>query len=132
VTFKKATLSLRVRPQITPDGHIIMNLRVNKDSPNFAAATPFGPPIDTKQIQTQVRVEDGGTVVIGGILTESEQRNRSGVPGLSRLPLIGHLFRGSSRQTEKTELLIFVTPRVVSRPPAPPAAGPGPGGPASD
>jgi type IV pilus assembly protein PilQ len=115
VTFKKATLSLRVRPQITPDGHIIMNLRVNKDSPNFTTATPFGPPIDTKQIQTQVRVQDGGTVVIGGILTESEQLNRSGVPGLASLPLVGHLFRSSSRQSEKTELLIFVTPRVVSQ-----------------
>jgi type IV pilus assembly protein PilQ len=124
VTFKKATLSLRVRPQITPDGHIIMNLRVNKDSPNFAAVTPFGPPIDTRQIQTQVRVQDGGTVVIGGILTESEQRNRSAVPGLGGLPLIGRLFRGSSQQTEKTELLIFVTPRVVTLPPVALPGGP--------
>lgn len=116
VTFKKATLSLRVRPQITPDGQIIMNLRVNKDSPNFANVTAFGPPIDTKQIQTQVRVQNGGTVVIGGILTESGLRNRAGVPWLAGLPMVGRLFRSSSEQTDKSELLIFVTPRIVETP----------------
>jgi len=117
VTFKKATLSLRVRPQITPDGQIIMNLRVNKDSPNLANVTAFGPPIDTKQIQTQVRVQNGGTVVIGGILTESGLRNRAGVPWLAGLPMVGRLFRSSSEQTDKSELLIFVTPRIVETPP---------------
>ncbi|MBU3693954.1 MAG: type IV pilus secretin PilQ [Rhodocyclaceae bacterium] len=129
VTFKKATLSLRVRPQITPDGHIIMNLRINKDSPNFANVTAFGPPIDTKQIQTQVRVQNGGTVVIGGILTESEQKNRAGVPWLASLPGLGRLFRSSSQQSDKTELLIFVTPRIVEQAPLVPADAPGPQGP---
>lgn len=122
VTFKKATLSLRVRPQITPDGHIIMNLRVNKDSPNFANVTTFGPPIDTKQIQTQVRVQNGGTVVIGGILTESLQKNRAGVPWLASVPVVGRLFRSSAEQTDKTELLIFVTPRIVEQAPLPEVA----------
>ncbi|MFZ4498205.1 MAG: type IV pilus secretin PilQ [Burkholderiales bacterium] len=117
VTFKKATLSLRVRPQITPDNHIIMNLRVNKDSPNFVNVTAFGPPIDTRQIQTQVRIQNGGTVVIGGILTESEQKNRAGIPWLAQLPGVGRLFRSSSTQTDKTELLIFVTPRIVEQAP---------------
>ena len=117
VTFKKATLSLKVRPQITPDNHIIMNLRVNKDSPNFVNVTAFGPPIDTRQIQTQVRIQNGGTVVIGGILTASEQKNRAGIPWLSTLPLVGRLFRSSSAQTDKTELLIFVTPRIVEQAP---------------
>jgi type IV pilus assembly protein PilQ len=117
VTFKKATLSLRVRPQITPDNHIIMNLRVNKDSPNFVNVTAFGPPIDTRQIQTQVRIQNGGTVVIGGILTESEQNNRAGVPWLADLPVIGPLFRSRSTQRDKTELLIFVTPRIVEQEP---------------
>ena len=117
VTFKKATLSLRVRPQITPDNHIIMNLRVNKDSPNFVNITAFGPPIDTRQIQTQVRTQNGGTVVIGGILTESEQNNRAGIPWLAGLPAIGRLFRSNSAQRDKTELLIFVTPRIVEQAP---------------
>jgi len=117
VTFKKATLSLRVRPQITPDNHIIMNLRVNKDSPNFVNVTAFGPPIDTRQIQTQVRIQNGGTVVIGGILTESEQNNRAGVPWLAGLPVVGRLFRSHSQQKDKTELLIFVTPRIVEQGP---------------
>jgi len=117
VTFKKATLSLRVRPQITPDNHIIMNLRVNKDSPNFVNVTAFGPPIDTRQIQTQVRIQNGGTVVIGGILTESEQNNRAGIPWLAGLPGIGRLFRSNSAQRDKTELLIFVTPRIVEQAP---------------
>jgi len=117
VTFKKATLSLRVRPQITPDNHIVMNLRVNKDSPNFSNTTPAGPPIDTKQIQTQVRIENGGTVVIGGILTEARQNNSAGIPGLSALPGIGRLFRSRTQQQDKTELLIFVTPRIVEAPP---------------
>lgn len=125
VTFKKATLSLRVRPQITPDNHIIMNLRVNKDSPNFVNVTAFGPPIDTRQIQTQVRIQNGGTVVIGGILTESEQNNRAGVPWLASLPGIGRLFRSSSAQRDKTELLIFVTPRIVEQAPL---VSPGPDG----
>jgi len=124
VTFKKATLSLRVRPQITPDNHIIMNLRVNKDSPNFVNVTAFGPPIDTRQIQTQVRIQNGGTVVIGGILTESEQKNRAGIPWLAGLPGIGRLFRSSSTQSDKTELLIFVTPRIVEQAPLVPPGGP--------
>jgi len=117
VTFKKATLSLKVRPQITPDNHIVMNLRVNKDSPNFNNNTPFGPPIDTKQIQTQVLVENGGTVVIGGILTEATLSNTAKVPFLGDLPVIGAAFRNRSRQQEKTELLIFVTPRIVEHAP---------------
>lgn len=124
VTFKKATLSLRVRPQITPDGHIVMSLRVNKDSPNFVNVTAFGPPIDTRQIQTQVRVQNGGTVVIGGILTESGQKNRAGLPWLAGLPVVGRLFRSTSEQSDKTELLIFVTPRIVEQPPANSVAGP--------
>lgn len=111
VSFKKATLSLKVKPQITPDDNIIMNLNINKDSPGVTTAA--GPAINTKQITTQVLVENGGTVVIGGIYEQTQQTNVSKVPVLGDLPYVGFLFKNTSRADNKTELLIFVTPRVV-------------------
>lgn len=111
VSFKKATLSLKVKPQITPDDNIIMNLTVNKDSPGVTTAA--GPAINTKQISTQVLVENGGTVVIGGIYEQTESTNVNKVPVLGDLPYVGFLFKKTDRTDNKTELLIFVTPRVV-------------------
>ncbi len=111
VSFRKATLSLKVKPQITPNDNIIMKLHINKDS--VGANTSAGPSIDTKQVSTEVLVESGGTVGIGGIFEQEESSTRTKVPMLGDIPVIGILFRQDLRRNDKRELLIFVTPRVV-------------------
>jgi len=111
IQFKKAVLSLKVKPQITPDDNIIMDLKVNKDS--RGTDTVAGPAIDTKQITTQVLVENGGTVVIGGIYTQDSKDTVTKVPVLGDVPYLGALFRQKANRDEKTELLIFVTPKIL-------------------
>ncbi len=111
ISFKKAVLSLKVKPQITPDDNVIMDLRVTKDSRGLD--TIAGPAIDTKQITTQVLVENGGTVVIGGIYTEDERTTVTKIPVFGDLPFIGALFKNTQKRDDKTELLIFVTPRIL-------------------
>ena len=111
VEFKKAVLSIKVTPQITPDDRIIMDLTVNKDAVGQVFANI--PSIDTRQVETQVLVENGDTIVLGGIY-ETETRNElDKVPVLGDLPLIGSLFRHTLESTEKQELLIFVTPKIL-------------------
>ncbi|MDB5806123.1 MAG: type pilus secretin PilQ [Betaproteobacteria bacterium] len=112
VSFRKATLSLKVKPQITPEGNIIMDVQVNKDS--VGTVTTAGPSIDTKSVKTQVLVDNGGTVVIGGIYTQTENDQLTKVPFFGDLPVFGNLFKNSTRQNDKTELLVFLTPRVVN------------------
>ena len=112
VTFRKANLSLRVKPQITPEGNVIMDVQVNKDS--VGQVTTAGFAIDTKNVKTQVLVDNGGTVVIGGIYTQNERDTLTKVPFFGDLPVFGNLFRNSARTNDKTELLVFITPRVVS------------------
>jgi type IV pilus assembly protein PilQ len=111
ITFKKATLRLAVKPQITPDDNVIMDLKVNKDS--RGTETIRGPAIDTKQIQTQVLVENGGTVAIGGIYIQEEKESVNRVPLFSDLPIVGALFKNTSSTDNKRELLIFITPRIL-------------------
>ncbi len=112
VQFKKASLSLEVTPQITPEGNVILNLLVNKDS--RGALTAAGPAINTKQVQTQVLVENGGTVVIGGIFTQDERNEINKVPVLGDIPYVGNLFKNRVRSINKTELLVFITPKIVT------------------
>ncbi len=112
VSFKKASLSLEVTPQITPEGNVILDLEVNKDS--RGALTAAGPAINTKQVKTQVLVENGGTVVIGGIFTQDERNEINKVPFLGDIPFIGYLFQNRVRSTNKTELLVFITPKIVT------------------
>jgi len=112
VQFKKASLRLEVTPQITPEGNVILDLEINKDS--RGALTAAGPAINTKQVQTQVLVENGGTVVIGGIYTQDEQNEINKVPLLGDIPYIGLLFQNRVRSTRKTELLVFITPKIVT------------------
>jgi type IV pilus assembly protein PilQ len=112
VSFKKATLSLKVKPQITPEGNVILNVEVNKDS--RGELTTAGPAINTKRVTTEVLVENGGTVVIGGIFTQDEQNRVSKVPLLGDIPFLGVLFRSNERSTRKTELLVFITPKIVT------------------
>ena len=111
VSFRKATLSLKVKPQITPDDNIMMKLNVNKDS--VGAATSAGPSIDTKQVSTEVLVENGGTVGVGGIYIQEESSNVTKVPFLGDIPILGFFFRQDLKRNDKRELLIFVTPRVI-------------------
>ena len=112
VSFRKANLALKVKPQITPDGNIIMTLDVNKDQPG--ATTPAGVQINTKHVKTEVLVENGGTVVIGGIYEQNDRTDITKVPLLGDLPLVGWLFRNSAVATGKTELLVFITPRIMN------------------
>ncbi|WP_419964766.1 type IV pilus secretin PilQ [Pelomonas caseinilytica] len=112
IAFRKANLKLEVTPQITPEGSVILNVDVNKDS--RGTLTPQGYAINTKHAQTQVLVENGGTVVIGGIYTQDEGETVNKVPVLGDVPFLGNLFKNKTRTTSKTELLIFLTPKVVS------------------
>lgn len=112
VAFKKAVMALRVVPQITPEGNVIMSVLISKDRVGDVVAGV--PSIDTKKINTQVLVENGGTVVIGGIFEQEESENTTKVPFLGDIPAVGNLFKSRSRSTQKTELLVFLTPRVIS------------------
>jgi len=112
VSFRKATLSLKVTPQITPDENVMMKLNINKDS--VGSVTAAGPSIDTKQVSTEVLVENGGTVGIGGIYEQEETDATNKVPVLGDIPVIGWLFKQNLKRNDKRELLIFVTPRLVS------------------
>ena len=114
ISFRKANLALKVKPQITPDGKITMTLDVNKDTPNTRLSTGAGVAIDTKHVKTEVLVENGGTVVIGGIYTEEKRDNTQRIPILGDLPYIGWLFKNREWIDDKTELLIFITPRIVA------------------
>jgi type IV pilus assembly protein PilQ len=101
-----------VKPQITPDGNIIMTLDVNKDQPG--ATTPAGVQINTKHVKTEVLVENGGTVVIGGIYEQNDRTDITKVPFFGDLPYIGFFFRNNTSSSSKTELLVFITPRIVN------------------
>ena len=111
VEFKKANLKLEVVPQITPDGNVILTVDVTNDSPG--AQTTGGLAINTKHVQTQVQVENGGTVVIGGIYTQTITNDVTKVPLLGDIPVLGYLFKQNAVQNKKTELLIFLTPKIV-------------------
>ena len=112
IAFRKANLKLEVTPQITPEGNIILNVDVNKDSVGRATASGFA--IDTKHIQTQVLVENGGTVVIGGIFEQNDREDETKVPLLGDIPVVGNLFKTKTRTANKTELLVFLTPRMLT------------------
>ena len=113
VAFKKAVLSLKVRPQITPDDRIILDLAVNKDS--VGQLFNGVPSIDTKEVQTQVLMNNGETVVLGGVYEQNTRNDSDRVPFFGDLPFIGALFRSTSESNDKTELLIFVTPKILKQ-----------------
>jgi len=112
LAFRKANLKLEVTPQITPEGNIILDLDVNKDTVGQSTAAGFA--INTKHIKTQVLVENGGTVVIGGIFELTEVNSETKVPLLGDIPVIGNLFKTRARTSNKTEMLVFITPKVLS------------------
>ncbi len=116
VTFKKAVLSLEVTPHITPDNKVILDLVITQDTRGDTVQTPTGPAvaIDTQQIQTQVLVENGQTVVLGGIYQQQIISATKKVPLLGDIPYLGYLFKSNSEFNEKKELLIFVTPKIMN------------------
>jgi type IV pilus assembly protein PilQ len=113
VSFKKAVLSLEVTPQITPDDRISMDIKVNKDSVGeiFAGV----PSIDTNSVETQVLVDNGQTVVLGGIFEQTTEKSTEKVPFFGDLPVMGRLFRTDKNRDDKAELLIFLTPKLLQQ-----------------
>ena len=111
LAFRKANLKLEVTPQITPEGGIVLDLDISKD--NVGQITPAGFAIDTKHVRTQVLVDNGGTVMIGGIYETSEQDDEYKVPFFGDLPLLGYLFKNRRRASAKQELLVFITPKML-------------------
>ncbi|WP_298212833.1 type IV pilus secretin PilQ [Acidovorax sp.] len=112
LAFKKAVLKLEVTPQITPEGNIILDLDVNKDS--RGETTTQGVAIDTKHVKTQILVENGGTVVIGGIFEMEETNQENKIPLLGDVPVVGNLFKSRTKESTKREMLVFITPKVIS------------------
>ena len=112
VQFKKAVLGLTVTPNITPDGQVIMNVQINKDSVDLSCSA-VTPCITTKKLTTQAMVEDGGTLIVGGIYEEENSSGINKVPLLGDIPVVGNLFKSRSRTEARRELLIFITPRIM-------------------
>ena len=112
IAFRRATLRLEVTPQITPEGNVILTVQINRDQ--VGQLTPAGFAIDTRRVQTQVLVENGGTVVIGGVYEQFERNRVNKIPVLGDLPVVGYAFKNTQRTTDRTELLVFLTPRVVT------------------
>ena len=112
VAFQKANLRLEVTPQITPDGNIILDVEVNNDS--VGTETPAGFQINTQHLKTIVMVDNGGTVLLGGIYQETIQDTVTKVPLLGDIPLLGYLFKNTAKTKNKNELLIFLTPKIIA------------------
>jgi type IV pilus assembly protein PilQ len=112
IQFQKANLKLEVTPQITPEGNIILTVDVTDDSVGQSTSAGFA--INTKHVNTQVLVENGGTVVLGGIYELNDRNDVNKVPFLGDIPYLGYFFKSSTRTYTKTELLVFITPKVIS------------------
>ncbi|MCG6965875.1 MAG: type IV pilus secretin PilQ [Chromatiaceae bacterium] len=113
VSFKEAVLQLEVTPHITPDDRVIMDLKVNKDNPDFTRAVLGVPPVDTRSVETSVLVDNGETVVLGGVFERTKSKTKNSVPFFGDLPYVGWAFKQEQTQDENSELLIFVTPKIL-------------------
>jgi type IV pilus assembly protein PilQ len=113
VSFKDAVLTLKVTPQITEAGTVILKVEVENNAADFANLVNGIPPINTQSAKTQVLVQDGSTAVIGGIYQSNEQTSQSSTPFLGKVPILGYLFRNRFVQTANNELLLFITPRII-------------------
>ncbi|ADC63958.1 type IV pilus secretin PilQ [Allochromatium vinosum] len=113
IAFKEAVLQLDVTPQITPDDRIIMDLEVRKDRPDWSRSINNTPPIDTRSVKTNVVIDNGETVVLGGVFEREKTFSKEQVPWLGDVPVLGRLFKQEARQDSNTELLIFVTPKIL-------------------
>ena len=112
VVFAKAQIRLQVTPQITPEGNVILDVDVNKDSVGRSTSAGFA--INTNHVKTTALVENGGTVVLGGLFQQNEQNVVDKVPFLGDIPFLGNLFKSTSKLQTRTELLIFITPRIIT------------------
>ena len=119
VQFQEAVLELTVTPWISRDGTVLLDLAIHNDQLDFGQAVGGIPSIVTQQAATRIRVDDASTAVLGGVYATRESKEERRVPGLSRIPLLGHLFRSVERTERDEELLIFLTPRIVTAPAAP-------------
>jgi type IV pilus assembly protein PilQ len=113
VQFRDAVLTLKVTPQITDAGTVILSLEVENNSADFANLVNGIPPINTQSAKTIVLVRDGATAVVGGIYQSNEQTSQQSTPFLGKIPILGYLFRNRFVQTTNNELLLFITPRIV-------------------
>ncbi|MFZ5466721.1 MAG: type IV pilus secretin PilQ [Pseudomonadota bacterium] len=113
IEFKEAVLATEVTPQITPNNDVIMDIKVQKDEPDFTRSINGVPPIDKREVNTKVQVQNGETVVLGGIYEISSADQINKIPFLGDLPILGHLFKTNGTKSNKFELIIFVTPRIV-------------------
>lgn len=113
VSFKEAVLKLDVTPQITPDDRVRMDLSINKDSPDFSRQVLGVPPLDTRRIETTVLVDNGETVVLGGVFERTKTKDEEKIPFFGDLPYAGVLFRRTENRDQNSELLIFVTPKIL-------------------
>jgi type IV pilus assembly protein PilQ len=111
--FVEATLSLTVTPHVTPDGSILMQLRIANDEPDFSRGTDIPPSIKKKEAKTQLMVKDGETTVLGGILVSTKSDAETGIPFLRKIPVLGWLFKQTSKSSSTSELLVFLTPRII-------------------
>jgi len=114
VSFKEASLSLEVTPQITPDSRIIMEVKVTKDEPDYLNAVLGVPPISKNEVNAKVLVNDGETIVIGGVFSNTQSKTVDKVPFLGDVPYVGRLFRRDVVSEAKSELLVFLTPRIMN------------------
>ncbi|SUD13743.1 Type IV fimbriae biogenesis protein [Aquipseudomonas alcaligenes] len=114
IAFKEAALSLEVTPQITPDNRIIMEVKVNKDEPDYQNALANVPPIKKNEVNAKVLVNDGETIVIGGVFSNEQSKAVDKVPLLGDMPFVGRLFRRDVVKDTKNELLVFITPRIMN------------------
>ncbi len=113
VSFKEAVLSLEVTPQITPDDRIMMELKIDKDSPDFSRQVLGVPPVDTRSVETSVLVDNGETLVLGGVYERTKTFSKEQVPLFGDIPVLGYLFKSTTQSDENTELLIFITPKIL-------------------
>ncbi len=116
ITFKEAVLKLEVKPKITPDGTISMEIKATNDAADYATGALLGgnPPINKNEVESKIVVQDGDTIVIGGILNTSDQRNESGVPWFMKIPVLGWLFKTEGITKQRKQLMVFITPKIIS------------------
>ena len=117
ITFKEAVLKLEVKPKITPDGTISMEIKATNDAADYAQAATLGgnPPINKSEVESKIIVQDGDTIVIGGILKTQDQRNVSGVPWFMKIPVLGWLFKTESITKQRRQLMVFITPKIITK-----------------
>jgi type IV pilus assembly protein PilQ len=116
ITFKEAVLKLEVKPKITEEGKISMEIKATNDTPDYARALTLqgNPPIRKNEVESTVVIPNGSTVVIGGIVKTQDDKSVSGLPWLQKIPVLGWLFKTESIQKQKRQLFIFVTPKIIT------------------